>query len=94
MDSGDLFTCLMVWVDDCLSGIKLLYKLNREGILSVVGFGRPSLSLPHTHAPPRKIDPTQLSGDRDPSKLNITGGIQLLTRDEGTGLYDVKEVGV
>ncbi len=35
----------------------------------------------------------QESGDRDPSKLNITGGVQLLTRDKGTGAYAVKEVG-
>lgn len=39
-------------------------------------------------------DKQQESGDRDPSKMNITGGAQLLTRDAATGLYGVKEVRV
>lgn len=34
----------------------------------------------------------QASGEREPAKLNITGGVQLLTRDAATGRYGVKEV--
>lgn len=54
-----------------------------------------ALSLPPSlshEIQPQQQQNIQEGGDRDPSKVNITGGVQLLTRDAATGLYGVKEV--